>query len=339
MREPPTPDFRTDRPWAHAPTTDGEEPHYLDEHLFGTARLAEDFLPPGVAPIWGTHIGMRHDAGKARQPWQRFIREAGKEACEAHVEEARSSRRHGPPHSPEGALRVLWQAGEGDVRNGMKYPPAMLLAWVIQGHHGGLKDRETLKSCLGEAADAWIRDAGAEAFCAATELPGVLPGLPGWLRNASSREAFARSYEFFVRMMYSALVDADFLDTERYFARTGSKEAEASARARAIPAPALQEAWEYLEARLAALDARTAGEEHDAARAVNALRRHVRSACLEAASLPPGLFSLTVPTGGAKTLGSLAFSIQHALRQDLRRVIVAVPFTSITARAWIERGG
>lgn len=108
MREPPTPDFRTDRPWAHAPTTDGEEPYYLDEHLFGTARLAEDFLPPGVAPIWGTHMGMRHDAGKARQPWQRFIREAGKEACEAHVEEEdHSCRKHGLPHSPKGALRVM----------------------------------------------------------------------------------------------------------------------------------------------------------------------------------------------------------------------------------------
>jgi len=121
MRENLTPDLRADRPWAHAPGTDGADPHYLDEHLFGTACLAEDFLPPGVAPIWGAHMGMRHDAGKARQPWQRFIREAGKQACEVHVEEEGSSRRHGPPHSPEGALRVLRQAGGGDVRKGMKF--------------------------------------------------------------------------------------------------------------------------------------------------------------------------------------------------------------------------
>ncbi|HWQ08555.1 MAG TPA: hypothetical protein VN436_05595, partial [Holophaga sp.] len=133
-----------------------------------------------------------------------------------------------------------------------------------------------------------------------------------------------------MRMMYSALVDADFLDTERYFARTGSKEAEASTRARATPTPTLEEAWAHLEAKLADLDGRTADKANGAVRDVNALRRQVRSACLEAASLPSGLFSLTVPTGGAKTLGSLAFAVQHALRQGLRRVIVAVPFTSIT---------
>ena len=225
---------------------------------------------------------------------------------------------------------MLEMAGGGDVRKGMKSPPAMFLAWVIYGHHGGLKDRETLKSSLGEAVDAWHRDAAADAFCAGIEPPGELPQLPDWLRDAPSQEAFARSYEFFVRMMYSALVDADFLDTERYFAMTGSKEAEASVRARALPMPTLQEAWAHLEAKLADLDAKSAGKGNDAVQDVNALRRQVRSACLEAAGLPPGLFSLTVPTGGAKTLGSLAFSIQHALRHDLRRVIVAVPFTSIT---------
>lgn len=122
MCEHLTSDFRADRSWAHAPTTDGEDPHYLDEHLFGILCLAEGFLPPGVAPIWGAHMGFRHDAGKARQPWQQFLREAGKEACEAHVaEEDLSIRRHGPPHSPEGALRVLRQAGGGDVWKGIKF--------------------------------------------------------------------------------------------------------------------------------------------------------------------------------------------------------------------------
>lgn len=113
MLEHVIPESQANRPWAHAPTVDGEEPHYLDEHLLGTSRLAEAFLPPGVAPSWGMQMGLRHDAGKALRPWQRFIHAAGREACEAHVEEAdHSDRKHGPPHSPEGALRVLGMSVE-----------------------------------------------------------------------------------------------------------------------------------------------------------------------------------------------------------------------------------
>jgi CRISPR-associated endonuclease/helicase Cas3 len=320
-----------DRPWAHAPLLEGAEPHFLDDHLRGTAALAKDFLPPGVDPDLGIQMCLRHDQGKSRQPWQQFIRTAGKNASEAHIEGNDStSRKHGPPHSPEGALRVLRQVGTGDVRRGMRSPLAMLMAWVIYGHHGGLKDSETLKSCLGEAADTWKADAGTDAFCAAVEPPGTLPELADWLRKASSKEVFCRSYELLVRMMYSALVDADFLDTERYFAQAGDKDAETNTRARATPTPTLQEAWTHLETKLADLDVKSDSEETVSVRDVNALRRDVRSACLDAANLSTGLFSLTVPTGGAKTLGSLAFAIQHAIHNGLQRVIVAVPFTSIT---------
>ena len=124
-------------------------------------------------------------------------------------------------------------------------------------------------------------------------------------------------------MLFSALVDADFLDTEAYFATAGNEYARRNVDTR-------QEAWppftayrtrlyQHLEAKGRTTRAST----------VNHLRRAVLDACRTAAQEPPGLFTLTVPTGGGKTLASLAFALDHANQHGHRRVVVALPFTSI----------
>jgi CRISPR-associated endonuclease/helicase Cas3 len=116
-------------------------------------------------------------------------------------------------------------------------------------------------------------------------------------------------------MIFSALVDADFLATEAFMA---PKRRDIRPR---WPTNVLQQMAEALQERfnsLAHLDS-----------PINNQRRLVLQNCLSKAEQPPGLFTLTVPTGGGKTLSSLAFALRHAIKNGLRRVIYVIPFTSI----------
>ncbi len=121
--------------------------------------------------------------------------------------------------------------------------------------------------------------------------------------------------EFMLRLVYSCLVDADSLDTEAHF------EAERAAR-RGSNFDITELEKQLLSAQCALL---AAAEDTP----VNQVRRSVYEDCLAAAELPPGVFRLTVPTGGGKTRSSLAFALRHAALHGLSRVIYAVPFTSI----------
>jgi len=145
------------------------------------------------------------------------------------------------------------------------------------------------------------------------------------IRDLTIRDALARrgtdpaeaafTVGFFTRMLFSCLVDADFLDTERFMA-AGKAEHRPE-----WPDDILERMKESLEAHV--LELPSDGSP------VNRERRRVREACLAAAEDPPGLFSLTVPTGGGKTLSSLAFALEHAYRHGLERIVYVIPFTSI----------
>jgi CRISPR-associated endonuclease/helicase Cas3 len=123
----------------------------------------------------------------------------------------------------------------------------------------------------------------------------------------------------FLRLLFSALVDADFLDTERHF-----KGEVQAARASSITVKGL---WPVVKAKQDALIASSDGS------AVNLVRAAVYRHCLEAAEGAPGFYKLTVPTGGGKTRSGMAFALRHAQNHGLERVIVAVPFISITEQA------
>lgn len=216
----------------------------------------------------------------------------------------------------EGDLTPVDHATHGAVVANARYGIlGRLMAYAIAGHHAGLANgrdsqrRSSLKERLGKAlpdlSPVWEQ-----------ELQLNPSPQPPPLKAVAQRPYF--QYAFLGRMLFSALVDADFLDTEAFYARTEGTPKE---RDRSFPSLAAlkRPLDDYLDRLGAEAPANPVNQER--ARVL----RHVRSQAAQA----PGLFSLNVPTGGGKTLTSLAFALDHAIEHGLRRVIYVIPFTSI----------
>ena len=163
----------------------------LRDHLEQVAHLAATFATPLGASALAHHAGWLHDIGKIHPSFQHYLLDA----------EQSQTKRHGPDHKGAGAVLALDQHLE-------------LLAFLIAGHHGGLPSRDDLKTWLSERAhDPDVQEAIRTAKALFPELTLDKPAsslLPSQLRTPLE-------VELFVRLLYSALVDADFLDTERHF--------------------------------------------------------------------------------------------------------------------------
>ncbi len=267
--------------FAHSENPAGEW-HALTAHLEGVAKLAREFAEPLGAPEVGYLLGLWHDVGKFHPQFQQYLRDEVP---------------RGGDHRAAGAVLAAQHLG--------------VAAMAIQAHHGGLQSLAEFKIWLhgrmnDPAVDAAIKRAKAELQL---EEPTNKVPMPDGLDKA-------RRLELFLRLLFSALVDADFLDTEKHF-----KPAHALARGSDITLDTLWEPFEAAHRKImaSAPDPR-----------VNRVRREVYEACSQAAQLLPGFFRLTVPTGGGKTLSGMAFALQHALLHHQRQVIVAVPFITIT---------
>lgn len=287
------------QPIAHAAkdsTGQWREPHDLATHLKEVASLAAKHAERFGAD-WARVAGLWHDLGKYRPRFQRYIRkETGYEA-DAHIKgEAGKA-----PHSTAGAVLAIDRFGE----------KGRVLAYLIAGHHAGLADwyggldsRLSEPSSRAELDESLAADPPADLLDTGDFTPD--------LRNIPGGKA---GFALWVRMLFSALVDADFLDTERYMAP------ETFAKRNAWPA--LVELIPRFDTYMAEI-ARKAEPTQ-----VNALRADILRQCRQAATHTPGLFSLTVPTGGGKTLSAMAFALEHARRHGKRRVIHVIPYTSI----------
>jgi CRISPR-associated endonuclease/helicase Cas3 len=255
--------------------------HVLTDHLTAVAALAAEFAAPLAAAELAYALGLWHDLGKFHPDFQQYLRD---------VEQPGNRRRHGPDHKAAG-VRLA-------IENGLQ-----AAALPLQGHHGS-----ALQAWYGRTQPATDLALGEARAALAIDLPR--PTIPNFVGQD------ARAAEFFLRLLFSALVDADFLDTEAHFQPDKTA-------LRPAPVP-LQALW----ARFAADQAARFAAAEDTA--VNRARAAIYEACLAAAPLPPGLFRLTVPTGGGKTRSGLAFALRHALAHGQRRVIVAVPYITIT---------
>lgn len=281
-------------------------PHRLEDHLHSVATLAAGFAA-GFGADWAYLAGLWHDLGKYRPAFQRYIRAVS--GVEAHIEASDAGTPGKTDHSAAGALwaRQRFGAVAGQPQAGFT---GRLLEWLIASHHTGLYDWLDLEHRLdgaqrkGLLTDALAAGVPADVLAADRTLPGFAP--PG------GKEGFA----LWLRMLFSCLVDADFLDTERFMDPP-------AARARCTY-PELAALGERFDAFMAGKTAAAA------ATPVNRLRAEVLACCRTAAGERPGLFSLTVPTGGGKTLAAMAFALAHVRQHGRhRRVIHVIPYTSI----------
>lgn len=275
------------------PTSDWQG---LAEHLRAVGTLAAEFADIFGASEIAYVTGLLHDLGKYTQEFQ------------AHI----SGDRQHVDHASRGAIVAR-------ERYGLL---GQLMAYAIAGHHAGLADGQ------------WSADSKRTALekrLDGSSLPTLLPDWQGEIAlpdefvppiniRPRSRDLQLFSIAFFGRMLFSCLVDADFLDTESFYARwdrTRTARDPPTQAADLLPLRATLDA--YLDAKQQCARPTT----------LNATRARILSAVRLSAIFQPGLFSLTVPTGGGKTLASMAFALDHAVQHGLRRVIQVIPFTSI----------
>lgn len=274
-------------------------PHLLSTHLNDTSELAESFAGKFESGEWGKVLGLAHDAGKGRLIWQNYIRLKSGFDEEAHLEGKLGK----IPHAIHGAKLVEELYGKGFGR---------ILAYCIAGHHAGLPDWSSAEgagqSCL-QFQETQVKDLN--------EIAPFITGKLSLSKLISPPWKFTGGLDFplWIRMLYSTLVDADFLDTESYMDNTRS-----SNRGGYCSMPELLKQFNQFMKQL---------DEKSENTSVNEIRRNIRIKCIQVAKERQGIFSLSVPTGGGKTLSSLAFSLEHALTHNLNRIIYVIPYTSI----------
>ena len=280
----------------------------LSTHLQNVAEWAEQFAAPFGLADEARLAGLLHDLGKYGKRFQQRLEDPSV---------------RGINHWAHGAFTAFQKKN-------------ILLPFAIDGHHTGMPAftsdefkrslRNSMKDfhagngiVLGTGNEESVDELLARANNDAISL-GLFPktdkkSLP------RERESFASAMK--TRMLFSCLVDADFLDTENHFDPKRAK-------SRSVPSLAEETAFEAVMKFLQGLP--IDGQ-------VNQARQQLLTDCLAAADKQPGLFSLTAPTGSGKTLASLAFALKHCCRHNaslpatshdrFRRIIVVIPFTSI----------
>lgn len=260
---------------------DGREQSVL-EHLTGTAELCARFAAAFGAEEQGRLAGMAHDIGKYSEAFQRRLRGSSEKV----------------DHSTAGAIECFRS----------KQPYA---AFAVAGHHGGIPDggSRTDHPDQGTFCARMNRTAAGKLEpCTSWKEELTLPKAPPPSGSVSKPDGM-----FFTRMLYSCLVDADFLDTEAFMTGTPWEQNSGGG-------------MEELERRLLSYISGW----FPAKTELNEQRCAILNRCLEQGEAQrPGLFSLTVPTGGGKTVASLAFALRHAKVHGLKRVIYVIPYTSI----------
>ena len=264
-----------------------ERTQTLKDHLCGTAELAGYFAGRFGKADWGYACGMLHDIGKYSLAFQDKIKNNSNRQVD---------------HSTAGAKACFEKGGMYSF-----------MSYCIAGHHSGLPDYGSSSDpgnapTLQGRKKKHIEDCG--AYKSEIHIPEIKT-LPFDPQNSLDPDF---SLSVFIRMLYSCLVDADFLDTE-YFMKEGRTQRETGEE----PSVLLEKLKKHVAGWLLNEDTET----------VNGRRTEILRHCFECGHKERGIFQLTVPTGGGKTIASLAFALQHAVENQMDRVIYVIPYTSI----------
>jgi CRISPR-associated endonuclease/helicase Cas3 len=270
---------------------DGSDGQLLVAHLTQVGSLAKEFASFTPLENIAEVAGLLHDLGKFSLQFQARLR-GSKESVN---------------HSTAGAQEAIKRYGA----------IGKIIAFVVAGHHAGLANGV---------------DEGHERRTLADRLKETVPSLQlGWEDSITLPSSLAAptnvllrkdfegfQFSFLIRMLYSCLVDADFIDTDNFYrSLKGEKKRSNDAATLAEIKNAFDQYLKLIQANQASSDK------------VHRLRSVILDSSRNNAKLSPGLFSLTVPTGGGKTLTSMAFALDHALLYAMRRIIYVIPFTSI----------
>lgn len=315
---------------AHSANDAGHR-HPLADHLRAVAALAARFsVPLGMFPTETDHqvasayvAGLWHDLGKETCLFQDYIYTAEEETAKVHVQRIKKSR-------PEGVSAKEWEVVNRQDMNrgrsialkklGVRYVDHKIVGAAlaqrchsypvtaaIDGHHGGLSSTSRTKSRL-------IKASGRD------EIGRILDKLPDYLGDAHTKEIFwpwaglpAEVQEMGIRMLASCLVDADYLDTEAH------RDPEAGEKRSTPPLAKLVPLWE----RFLGTFRSTALLDLERTK----YRKHVEEA---AAKSPTGMYAMTGDTGIGKTISGMSAALVHAAVHGKERVIVVVPYTTIT---------
>ncbi|MEV6347755.1 CRISPR-associated endonuclease Cas3'' [Actinoplanes sp. NPDC051851] len=279
--------------WAHSANSKGSR-HSLEDHLRGTAVLAGGFAKPFGLGDLGHWAGLAHDAGKAWCDWQQKL---------LLVEQ--SGAPVGLDHRSFGVQLARCHGLEP-------------VEWVVAGHHGGLSCRSELERLFGadEQHEERLRsiqwpDVERRLRPVVPELFEQVPALPAVFADTADPLVA----DFYIRFLFSCLVDADVLDTQAH--RWGSVPVLGSD----LDASVLFD--RFMKRRAEFLSQRRAEP-------MDPWREQLFDAAVTVADDRRGIFRMTAPTGAAKTIAAAGFALQHARKHELRRVIVAVPFITVT---------
>ena len=277
---------------AHINHEDGRMQRLID-HLDGVSKRAEIFAEAFGDGLYGKLAGLYHDVGKYSKEFQTYLSNGGGKKVD---------------HSTAGANLIMSAGNKG-------YFP---VAYVIASHHTGLLD---CGSRLDTPLDSTFY--GRMKRRSGKELPvysAYKEELEEPLKNVKSNIAMSLktkfSVQFYVRMLFSCLVDADFLDTENFMQNYNNE------RGNYPNILMLKNRFDdYINERF--LSKKNASM-------INMKRREILKACIEKGkNSDETIFGMTVPTGGGKTISSMAFALNHAITHDKKRIIYVIPYTSI----------
>ena len=322
---------------AHLRKSD-EQIQSVQAHLKETAALAKVFAQKLNLESAGELLGLMHDFGKYSRKFQKYIHdETGLFNPDLDDEESTPDGSK-VDHSTAGAQWVYRELRKFGAAQGIGEFLGQMLGLCIASHHG-----EGLIDCLdGEGNPKWIerfnktdelthlaeceRNADEVIRQKAHELAGenlirsLLKAVKPIISDSTINEKIKEFYlGCLTRFLFSCLIDADRINSSDF-----EREAQKEVR-RLAEKPDWQSAIDKLEVKLAGFENRPAEE----IKPIDEIRRRISDDCLKRAVDSQGIYTLTVPTGGGKTLASLRYALHHAQKHNLDRIIYIIPYTSI----------